>query len=342
MKKLNEKSLRIGDIILTTTPAFNSKAIRLATRSDISHAMIYVEDHSVIDATDEGVQARNTQRLIFDDDSSVHVLRYREGLSSEQVRAICQFARSQVGAEYSVKEAIRTVVGGARSWSKKQFCSRLTAQAFASAGLDLVKDPNFCSPEEIRGSSLLVEVPDATVPVAAGETANWEGRADVPQMMRDAINAVLEGARKRDRNIQSFDDLNLHLVRHPEDDAYICRQFETSGYLTMWKVGMDQNPWQYDLDTMLALSVTEPQIEDYCWNTLSNEETGPNRYVVNRDGYAQLAADFGLRSFHMMRDLYEHLAALHQTRVEVARNWLEAHQLLVPTEDAYLKPSNGS
>jgi hypothetical protein len=46
MKRLNEASLKVGDIILTTTTATVSKAIRTATRSDISHAMIYVQDRS--------------------------------------------------------------------------------------------------------------------------------------------------------------------------------------------------------------------------------------------------------------------------------------------------------
>jgi hypothetical protein len=59
MKRLNDASLKLGDIVLTTTTAAVSKAIRAATRSDISHAMVYVEDRSVIDATAEGVQARN-------------------------------------------------------------------------------------------------------------------------------------------------------------------------------------------------------------------------------------------------------------------------------------------
>jgi hypothetical protein len=60
-RRLNDALLRPGDIILTTTTAAVSMAIRVATGSDISHAMVCVEDRSVIDATGEGVQARNTQ-----------------------------------------------------------------------------------------------------------------------------------------------------------------------------------------------------------------------------------------------------------------------------------------
>ena len=52
-----------------------SKLIRGSTESDISHAMIYVDDHWVTDATAEGVQSRNTLRLFFPDDCSVNVKR---------------------------------------------------------------------------------------------------------------------------------------------------------------------------------------------------------------------------------------------------------------------------
>src|ERR1035438_5560784 len=124
MKRLNADLLKVGDVILTTTTAKVSKAVRFGTGSDISHAMVYVADHSVIDATGDGVQARNTQRLLFDDDNPVHVLRLRETPSESQLREICTFVRARVGAEYSTKEALRTVLGGGRGWTKKQFSSR--------------------------------------------------------------------------------------------------------------------------------------------------------------------------------------------------------------------------
>ena len=77
LKRLNEVVLIPGDIILATTTAAISKTIKIATQSDISHAMVYVENRSVIDATGEGVHARNTQRLFFEDVCSVHALRLR-------------------------------------------------------------------------------------------------------------------------------------------------------------------------------------------------------------------------------------------------------------------------
>lgn len=336
LKRLNEGSLKMGDIILTTTTAAVSKAIRAATRSDISHAMVYVEDRSVIDATAEGVQARNTQRLFFENECSIYALRLQNDLTDTQLTTVRNFLRGRIGTQYSTGEAIQTALGGARQWSKKQFCSRLVAQAFATAGIKLVDDPNFCSPANLKDSPLLVEVNDATVPVTAEEAALWEGLEDTPQMMRNAINAVLGGARAKNKHIQTFDDLHRHLVKHPEDDDYICHLLETSGYLSVWRIEKEKNPWQYDLNLMLAAPAAE--IKDYCWSVLANEDGGPNRYVVNRKGYVQFSRRFKLRFFRIMADLYTLLSNLHRTRVEVATKWLQANQRLVPATNLYLRP----
>jgi hypothetical protein len=323
LKRLNDAMLRPGDIVLTTTTAAVSKAIRIATGSDVSHAMVCVEDRSVIDATGEGVQARSTQRLFFEDECSIHILRLRGGISDAQLVAVRTYLRGQVGTQYSAEEAMLTALGGARQWSKKQFCSRLVAQAFASAGIDLVADPNFCSPANLKDSPLLVAVADATVQVTAGEAAWSEGSEDVTQRMRDAINAVLGGARAKDPSIQTFDDLHKHLVRHPQDDDEFCQLLETSGYLSVWEIEQNKNPWQYNFALMSAAPAA--QIEEYCWSVLANEDGGPNRYLVNRGGYVLFSRQYDLHFFRVMADLYEHLVTLHRQRVDTAAKWLEAN-----------------
>lgn len=339
MKRLNAAALQFGDIILTTTTSKVSKAIRVSTKSDISHAMIYVEMHSVIDATAEGVQARNTQRLIFDDECAVHVLRLSRGVSAEDIQAICNFARGQVGTQYSTKEAVRTAMCGTpRSKTRKQFCSRLVSQAYASVGIQLVDDPDYCSPVELKNSALLRKVEAATVPVTAEEAAAWERHPDKPQMMRDAINAVLDGARRKNKQIQHFDDLHAYLVHSPQDDVYMCDILERSGYLTLWHVEQLANPWQYDLALMEAAS-SSIDMAEYCRDVMANEAGGLNRYIVNRAAYTAYSKQFGLRFFELMSELYTILATLHHQRVEVATRWLQVHGLLLATAaPAVLRP----
>ena len=335
-KRLNERRLKVADIVLTTTRGLVSKSIRTVTRSDVSHAMVYVERCSVIDATSEGVHARNTQRLLLDSDCAVHALRLREALSDAQVHAVCTFVRGQIGTRYSSREAIRAALGGAFQSSRKQFCSRLVAQAFASAGVVLVENPDYCSPEDIKASPLLVEVPDATVPVTENEAAAWEGLADVPQIMRDAINFVLDGARSKDRNIQNFDDIHRHLAERPEDDRFMCRLVEDSGYLSVWRIEMEKSPWQYDLDLMST--ARDADIEEYCWAVLPNEQAGPSRYDVNRGGYILFARELDLHFFRMMAELYEVLATLHRSRVETATKWLEFNRRIAAAPTPVLRP----
>src|ERR1700726_931216 len=146
MKRLKMSRLVRGDIILTTTTAAVSKAIRWGTKSDISHAMICVQHGSVIDATSDGVHARNMQRLFFDAECALHVFGPKAALSPDQIEQICRFVRERIGSEYSTREAVRAAIGGSNQWTRKQFCSRLVAQAYASAGIKLVDDPNYCAP----------------------------------------------------------------------------------------------------------------------------------------------------------------------------------------------------
>lgn len=338
MKKLRESALEIGDIILTTTNAPVSKAIRTYTKSEISHAMIYVDDYSVIDATDEGVHARNTQRIFFDDDCAIHVLRLKTPLPQSGMKAVCNFVRSSVGTEYSIREAVLTAMGGGKSWTRKQFCSRLVAQAYASVGRTLVADPNFCSPEELKNSPLVVEVDVATQAISDQEVDWIESHPDMTQLMRDATNRVLEGARKKDKDIQDFNDIDHHVIAHPEDDAYFCDLFKSSGYLTQWRVEMDQNPWQYDVAMLRSRGGPEAEIEKYCRIVLSTAANGGERFHLNKGGYLKLWSNHKLETFLLLRSLYETLSDLDMCRYQVAKEWLNARKPQADISDPYLTP----
>jgi hypothetical protein len=335
MKRVKISALARGDIILTTTTAKVSKAIRFGTKSDISHAMICVQHGSVIDATGEGVHARNVQRLFFDDACALHVLRLKENLTAAQLDQICQFVRQAIGSEYSTREAVRTIVGGADQWTRKQFCSRLVAQAYASAGIKVVNDPNYCAPADLANSPLLMEVPNAAECVGDAEAERWMAHRDLTGAMREAINAVLEGARKKDKNIQTFEDVTPHLIQHPEDDAYFADLLRSSGYLTVWQLNTERNRWQYE-DAYLA-ELPFNKCAEYCKSTLE-DEAGPNRYVVNRGAYRGLSFQHKLTSFELLFELYDFLASLHRQRVAVARRWLEANGLIEPARDIVLIP----
>jgi hypothetical protein len=322
MKKLNESVLEIGDIILTTTTEWQSKGIRKITKSDISHALVYVEPYSVIDATGEGVHSRNTQRLFWEDQCAVYVLRLAEGLDDNQSRSVVNYVRGRVGTQYSKIEAARTVLGGAKVPSRRQFCSRLVAQAYANAGINLEVDPNYCTPEQLKSSTYLVSVQDAIQQVSEEEIKRWEQIHDIPQSMRDVTNVLLTGARVKNAKIEDLNDIDHHLMMAPGDDDYFAELFEKSGYLYVWVSEFEKNFWQYDTQTMLDKPGTDEAKREYCEGVLGDDEEGLVRYEVNRAGYSLLAEEYPLETFRQLRALYEKLVGLHLKRRRTAAQWL--------------------
>jgi hypothetical protein len=332
MKKLNDQQLQVGDIILTSGSNKVSKAVRRATKSDISHAMVYVQHSSIIDATAEGVHSNNIQRIFFEDDATVVVLRSRLPLGEGVIRKITDYARAATGTEYSKSEAVAVVARKMRrAGSRKQFCSRLAAQAYAFGGISLVADPDYCSPEDLRKSEHLEEVGDVLLPASAEEIAFWEARTDVLKLMADTTNAVLKAARRRSDKIQSLNDINTYLIAHPEEDRHFRRAYEKSGYLTAWQVEYAKSRWQYDLDIMRDLANAEPNgpasMEEYCRQLLADTEGG-RRFEINHQEYRKLAIVTELTTFQMLAELYGHLAVLHRKRVETARRWLAEAAML--------------
>jgi hypothetical protein len=149
--------------------------------------MICVESSSVIDATEEGVQARNIQPPFFEDECAIYILRSRGSLNAQQLNNLCNYARQCVGTEYSTIEALRTKLGGG-GFTRKQFCSRLVAQAYVSIGVGLIADPKYCSPEDLKNSSQLTRIDAPPLPVTEQEVSAWEKSADATRKMRDATN----------------------------------------------------------------------------------------------------------------------------------------------------------
>jgi uncharacterized protein YycO len=108
IRRIKVERLMPGDIILTASSGKVSNAIRIASKGQVSHAMICVQHGSIIDSTDDGVQAHNIQRELYEPDDHVAVLRLRHSLSEVQLGAVIDFARSEIGTRYS-KERSRAI-----------------------------------------------------------------------------------------------------------------------------------------------------------------------------------------------------------------------------------------
>lgn len=325
MKRIQTKSVQPGDILFTARPGKISKAIRAATDGVVSHAMICVQHGSFIDSTSDGVQARNLQRELFEDDERAFHFRLKNPTSRQVLEQIIDYARAEVGARYSIGEAARSVAAVRRPRSRKQFCSRLVARVYKMAGIELVPDSDYCSPEELRRSPLLKELPVEFEPVSAEELAWMSDRPNPIQVTHDAQNAVLDATRSVDSEVENFNDLYDLLVRRPEADQVIATALKSSGYLETWKMEVDEHPWRYTHGLIDELAASPEVLRDYCIDTVKEAYSGGIRFAINLAQLQVMQQQHPRESLRLVIALYETLVRNDQSRREVAYNWLQGH-----------------
>lgn len=326
-----------GDIVLTTTPERMSQKIRVVTGVDISHAMICVSKSSVIDSTGDGVHARNLGRLILEPGCAGHVLRPMKPLTTDQLHSIISFARAAVGTRYSVSSAAKSVLAGFVA-GRRQFCSRLVAQAYLNAGVNLVSDADFCHPGELLKSAALVAVPNVLRNLNQEEEAYWRSAIDNVQVMRDSTNALLQEARKLSSEIESLNDIDAYLVAHPEGDAHLVQALRSSNYLELWKDEFERNSWQYHVAMIEGHDGSEEDKQRYCEELLADEKLCQNRYILNHAGYVTVNTLHPRQYFALMEDLYDCLTQFHARRIKAATTWLERRGLHEPAPTRLLRP----
>ncbi|WP_340648249.1 YiiX/YebB-like N1pC/P60 family cysteine hydrolase [Pseudoxanthomonas winnipegensis] len=329
--------IKPGDVVLTTTPEPVSQTIRKVTSADISHAMICVGKSSVIDSTGDGVHARNLERLILEPGCAGHVLRPAKSLTTDQLHSVISFARAAIGTRYTMTGAAKSVLAGFVA-GRRQFCSRLVAQAYRDAGVNLVSDADFCHPGELLKSAALVEIPNVLKSLDLEEEVHWREDNDNVQAMRESTNALLREARKLSSEIESLNDIDVYLVEHPEGDAQLVQALRSSRYLELWRDEFERNSWQYHVALMEGHDSSTERKQRYCEELLADEELCRNRFILNHAGYVTVNTLHPRQYFALMVELYDLLTQFHARRIKAATTWLERRGRLKPVHPSLLRP----
>lgn len=328
MKRINSDLLRPGDIVLTARKSPGSKGIRVATWGSVSHAMIVVAHGSVIDATPKvGVHARSIRRELFRDADRIYAFRTRDTLPSETLRKIVDYARSEVAVPYSTREAIRIVAGRTRPRERWQFCSRLVAQAFAHAGIPLVRDEDYCSPEDLRASPLLKDLGDICEAVTFREALAIRQGEDPVDRMRKMQNRILAKVRQLGVEVYQFGELSQAVERHGDLDAEIAAIIERSGYLDQWRHDVGKNRPHYDLALMEQLTTPDcaAAIRRRCQFVIAEEDSGDYHWAATLAHHQMSQRLVPRQTTFLLATLYKQLVELAELRRNVARAWLAHH-----------------
>lgn len=185
--RINVSNLRVGDIIVSTTNASISGAIRNSMGSDISHAALFTQPNYVIEAIGEGV-IEHLYNEAYREATLAIALR-RRNMTEQNKTDVVTHARRFAGLPYDAIGAAGSgmttnrgsVLGGAGCYisplgcaigggsilnnardankDQKFFCSELVARAFELAGVPIVNTAaTYTNPRAIRVASTLMYV----------------------------------------------------------------------------------------------------------------------------------------------------------------------------------------
>lgn len=312
-------ALQEGDILLTAQFTPVSKAVRVASRSDYSHAILYVGGGSYIHSDGDGVHAANVQRLLFASPTHCAVLRPKPEVSRAAIANAINFARNEVGKEYSVRAAIRTKLARSTELNddeNRQFCSRLVAQAYEYAGLKLVENSLYCFPHELAQSSLLTIVQNCVREAMPEELEMARSENPIERQTR-VTNDILRQFRTVSKSdIQTFQQLAQFLFDNPQHDDDLTKIVEDSGFWDMWRYDLEKNPWRYDGEVFWSRGIQKDRL--LAGATFEREEALKMiaRYTSVRLSYTDAFSHRPLKYFRREIELYETLVSVHQRRVD--------------------------
>lgn len=259
---LDWQKLMPGDIILSRETLAMKDVLRCpgrivkagvsgtvrAVTGEYSHAMIYF-DKSIIHAEKPGVFSLNPQRVSVAAKEDLYVLRY-PGLTDKMKEGLETFCRANVGSLYDTREAILVpfAKAGAKAPDARQFCSRLVAQAYASVGIRLVGNPDYCAPSEFIGASALTFVGHCSRRATEGDLAILHSRDFVQENLCHTfawLAAARDYAAKDGVFVQTVEDVVGYLMGHRAADKIFADALQSSGNLEDWREEKVAHPFRY-------------------------------------------------------------------------------------------------
>lgn len=268
--RINPAKLLPGDIILTNEKRFVSGAIRLFTRGSYSHAMMYLGHCSYIEAIGLGVHTRNLLRFTFANQNNCCILRLKDhSANKSQIQMAIMYARSKHGYAYSVLDALKSgaialtdAVLPFNIRSDKQFCSRLVAEAYHFAGIELCSiSPQYVRPVDLQKSQIIRRIDDCYIPddkAMISENVDVNLIEEQDKAVNKMMRPIWKVLRKNGVTIGGVSEIIPGLMRVPEDrraevDIIVADAINKSGYLNLWKREKELNPAGHDVRKFIEL-----------------------------------------------------------------------------------------
>lgn len=309
--------LKKGDILLTGSGEKLSRFIKKVTSGSFSHAILYVGNASYIHSDKNGVHAGNIQRLLFESEDDIQVYRANKKIDFDMM---CDFARSQVGKEYSIKGAINSKTKlNIKLTTNRQFCSKLVAESYAYASFGIVEDFSRCTPKDIEVSDKLSEVPSVAREASPSEM-KFASSASPISKQDDVVNHILSRARDiTSSDIQTMQDLTVFMIENHQFDHQISDLIKSTEYLTLFDDQVEKNPWRYDFELFISRCSSVQELRNESQREMNMSIDMLKRYKHMLETYAYLHKEHNLEFTLLNQNLYMRLVERVLKQLEVAK-----------------------
>lgn len=317
--KINVSCLVPGDIILVGYNNATGREIQRRTNSQYSHVMLFWHG-SIIHASDI-VITENPSRMLFDEDEAVCVLRLKPDKWNElAIRCLIDHARTFVGTYYDIEALIAMKKGReVVPHPNRQMCSKFVAQCYEHVCLDLVEDYELCTPEDIRKSDLLTEIPDSLLKATQWDI-DFAKSYDVTKDQHKAIKDFLEALNKQypDVDIVSLNQLEDFIMKNPSEGDCVLGLLKQTDYFNLWEIEKEHCPYNYDVEEFKKMW------KGNAGRMACEVENDSVRIIEEKQGdiaeYERRIETIGdIEYYREMIALRKNIIAVSKERIEVAR-----------------------
>jgi len=265
--------LKYGDIILTRSNDRTCLKIREFAKSNYSHALIYKGNKSCLESNAFGVQSVNPQRLIFENQDDVVLMRIKSPTKQYFLETGLTNAAVKVGMSYaSRQELTKSYLDTLEKANEKtrQFCTRFVAQVYKESGINIVSNPDYCSPADIENSLLMIKVTNILKEGSPSEIEIALEKETLVELQTDSTFVFLESVRElTGLDIQTLDDVDNFLLENPSKDNEINTIINNTSYFKLGDLEKEKNILMYNPKTFLenygfdqCLEISTKEIRD--------------------------------------------------------------------------------
>lgn len=315
--------IETGDILLIISNRRLSEAMQRATGCKYHHALMNVGDSSYIHSYELGVQAGNMARRTFELEDDAIALRLKHK-TADTIAAATNIVRAKIGTQYSMDELKRVLGAGDMDAEEanRQICTRLVAQAYHAAGVELVANADYCTLQELMTSEKVNIITDILRVGREKELAYANEKSAALSKQEEIHNSIFQQARELVKeDIQTFEQLENYVVANPKFDEQITAIIKDSGFLDLWKGEMDKNPQNYSFEAF----------EQYYPSGQWRETAAAYKAISSKN-----LRNYPFVMFMNKQSFEKHGLQYHQIHIELMKNLIEQFKQMDQTMDEAL------